>query len=282
MEAKLPRPATSFDDLKSIFYYDQKLPLDIEEAGIEDKDGISIHDISYAGSEDRRVKAYLVMPPGMGPFAGIIFVHPGPGSRSTFLDEAAELAGMGAASLLIDAPWSDAAAFGKRAMAGPEAVRDMIIETSIDLRRAVDLLSSMPAVDKSRIAYVGHSYGALFGGVLSGIDKRIKAYVLMAGTGSFTDVAVLNMPGLKGPELERYSAIMDPVDPIHYIGHAAPSALFFQFGLQDKFFPRQHFLDYYQAGSEPKSIKWYEADHYRLNEEGRHDRVEWLRAEIGL
>jgi len=282
MEAKLPRLDGSFDDLKKIFSYDQKTPLDIEESGIEDKNKISIHDISYASSADRRVKAYLVMPPGNGPFAGIIFVHPGPGSRSTFLDEALELAGMGVASLLIDAPWSDIAEFGKRAMAGPGSVRDMVIETSIDLRRAVDLLTSMPEVDKSRIGYVGHSFGALFGGVLSGIEKRIKAYILMAGTVSFTDVAVLNMPSLKGQELERYSNIMDPVDPIHYIGHTAPSALFFQFGLQDKSFPRQHFLDYYQAGSEPKSIKWYEADHYSLNEEGRRDRVEWLRTELGL
>jgi uncharacterized protein len=284
MESKAKKldSARSFEDLKQIFSYDRNLPLDIRDTGSEDKDGVYIHDISYLSQADRRVNAYLALPSGTGPFAGIVFLHPGPGSRSTFLDEAVDLAGIGAASLLIDAPWSDIAGFVKRVTAGPEAVRDMFIQTAIDLRRGLDLLATRADVNLSRIGYVGHSFGALFGGLLSGVEKRTKAYVLMAGTGSFTDVAVLNMPGLQGQELERYRLTMDPIDPIHYIGHAAPSKLFFQFGLRDRFFPRQNIMDYYQAASEPKQIKWYEADHYSLNEKGRHDRKEWLRAELAF
>jgi hypothetical protein len=119
--------------------------------------------------------------------------------------------------------------------------------------------------------------GALFGGMLSEMDKRIKACVLMAGVGSFTDVAQLNMPSLAGSELERYKTIMGPIDPIRHIKNAAPTALFFQFGLHDAFFPRQKFLDYYSAASEPKLIRWYDADHYTLNEVGRSDRIKWLK-----
>jgi hypothetical protein len=74
------------------FSYDQKARLFREEAGVEYLNGISLHDISYAGLKGGRIRAYLVMPPGNGPFAGVIFVHPGPGSRSTFLDEAITLA----------------------------------------------------------------------------------------------------------------------------------------------------------------------------------------------
>jgi hypothetical protein len=104
----------------------------------------------------------------------------------------------------------------------------------------------------------------------------------MAGTGSFTDVAVLNMPDLKGRRLEEYRETMEPIDPIYYVRHAAPPALFFQFGLQDAFYPKKKFLEYYEAGSDPKSIQWYEADHYRLNEGGRSDRIEWLRRQLCL
>ncbi|VVB72837.1 Uncharacterised protein [uncultured archaeon] len=99
----------------------------------------------------------------------------------------------------------------------------------------------------------------------------------MAGVGSFTDVAQMNMPGLMEGELEEYRQTMELIDPVRYIEHAAHCALFFQFGLQDVFYPRQKFLDYYIAGSEPKSIKWYDADHYGLSEVGRFDRMEWLR-----
>jgi uncharacterized protein len=221
------------------FSYNQMAPLDKEEAGIECRDGISVHDISFAGQKGGLIRAYQVVPAGIGPFAGVIFVHPGPGSRSSFLDEAVTLAKAGASCLLIDAPWADGAMFGKRARGQPEDVRDWFIEIAGDLRRAVDLISWERCVDINRIAYVGHSLGALFGGILSGVDKRIKASVLMAGVGSFTDVALLNMPNLAGVGLEKYKTIMEPIDPMRYVKNVAPAALFFQLGRTDVFFPKQ-------------------------------------------
>ena len=240
-------------------------PLNKEEAGIEYHSGISVHDISFAGLKGGRIKAYQVVPSGKGPFAGVIFVHPGPGSRSSFLDEAVALAKAKAACLLIDAPWANGPEFAKRASGRPEDVRDWFVEIAIDLRRAIDLISALPGADINRIAYVGHSLGALFGGILSGVDKRIKACVLMAGVGSFTDVALLNMPNLSGGEKEKYKKIMEPIDPLRYVRNAAPAALFFQFGLEDVFFPKQKFLEYYEEASVPKYIQWYDADHYSLN-----------------
>lgn len=272
----------SFKDLIQIFDYDRKLPLNVDEHGVEYRNGVSVHDISYVGQAEGRVNAYLVRPKEKRSFAGTTFVHPGPGNRSSFLDEAATLAKMGAVSLLIDAPWAYPD-FGERALkTTAEDMRSIFIQTAINIRRGVDLILSQPEVDAKRIGYVGHSFGALFGGVLSGVERRIKAYVLMAGTGSFTDVAVLNMPDLKGQRLEKYSQTMEPVDPKYYVRYAAPSVLFFQFGLQDAFYPKKKFLEYYEAGSEPKSIQWYEADHYRLNEEGRSDRIAWLERQLAL
>ena len=187
----LPPSVGSFKDLIRILDYNRKSPLNVEESNVEHRNGVSVHDISYADIADGRVRAYLVMPPGNGPFAGIIFVHPGPGNRSSFLDEAIALAKMGAVSLLIDAPWAYPE-FGERAMKMTAAdLRNMFVQTAMNIRRGLDLIQSRPDVDAKRIGYVGHSFGALLGGVLSGVEKRIKAYVLMAGTGSFTDVAVL-------------------------------------------------------------------------------------------
>lgn len=278
----LPPSVGSFKDLIGIFNYNRKSPLNVEEVGVEHRNGVSVHDISYASLAHGRVSAYMVRPSGDGPFAGIVFVHPGPGNRSSFLDEAITLAKMGAVSLLIDAPWAYPE-FGERAAKmTAEDMRHMFVQTAMNIHRGVDLIQSLPDVDTKRIGYVGHSLGALLGGVLSGVEKRIKAYVLMAGTGSFTDVAVLNVPDLKGKRLEEYSCTMGPIDPIYYVRHAAPSYLFFQFGLQDTFYPKKKFLEYYGAGSDPKSIQWYEADHYRLNEEGRSDRVEWLKRQLCL
>ena len=49
------------------------------------------------------------------------------------------------------------------------------------MRRGLDLLGARKDVDPKRIAYVGHSYNATVGGFLSGIDRRFKVFVLMAG-----------------------------------------------------------------------------------------------------
>jgi hypothetical protein len=40
-------------------------------------------------------------------------------------------------------------------------------------------------------------------------------------------------------------------------------------------------MEFYDAASEPKIIKWYDADHY-LNEEARKDRIVWLKQQLGL
>ncbi len=282
MKSELPLPGRSFESLQALFDYDPEVPLDIEETVIEQRDGISIHDVHYNAAPGIRFNAYLVVPPKAGRFAGIIYVHPGPGSRATFRDESLMLARWGAVSLLIDAPWTEKGgeAWG-RTLADPENAVQEHIRTVVGLRRGLDLLEARPDVDPNRIGYVGHSFGALVGGVLSGVEKRVKAYVLMAGTGSFTDVAVLNMPSLAGEALERYRRTLAPIDPGNYIGHAAPSAVLFQFGLRDDLFTREKSLEFFEKASEPRSMEWYDAGHY-LNDEAREDRIAWLRARLSL
>jgi|SRR5260221_9736682 pimeloyl-ACP methyl ester carboxylesterase len=39
------------------------------------------------------------------------------------------------------------------------------------------------------VAYVGHSYGATFGGVIAGVEHRISAFVLMAGWYALSELA---------------------------------------------------------------------------------------------
>ena len=74
---------------------------------------------------------------------------------------------------------------------------------------------------------------------------------------------------------------MTPIDPIHFIEKAAPAALLFQLAREDAF-PHDTLMAYAEAGSEPKRIAWYDADHYSVNEIGRDDRIEWLQSKLGL
>ena len=113
---------------------------------------------------------------------------------------------------------------------------------------------------------MGHSYGATWGGVLAGIEKRIKAYVLMAG--------YVQVSKTDGPNVPK-------IDAINYISHAAPSAVFFQFAEHDAYITKESALLFYQVASEPKFIEWYDTSH-RFNAIAQNDRVEWLRTQLGL
>src|SRR5260370_27033844 len=168
------------------FDYNQKAPVDVQEAGVEQRGDVAIHDISYASPKGGRVPAYLVVPRGKGPFAAVIWGHwYQDGSpflnRKEFLDEAVALATSGVVSVLTDGPIARPGF-----MRDPDPLGDAQInyrvQQILDMRRGADLLLARSDVDPKRLAYVGHSYNAATGAFLAGTDKRFKAFVLMAGT----------------------------------------------------------------------------------------------------
>lgn len=285
--------AKPIGELRQMFDYDRNMPLDVKEIGVEDRNGASIHDISYASPKGGRVTAYLVVPSGKKKkFAGVIFMHQRPGSRKIFLDEALQFAKAGAVSLLIDAPFSRTGE-SKRdfdpTITKPEVDRDIYIQTVVDLRRGVDLLLSRSDVDRKRIGFIGHSYGAHTGANLAGVEKRIKTFVIMAGAPSLTEfLRTSTIPAivetrntLTKKQQENYFSTLASVDPINYIGYVAPSALFLQFGKKDTYPTEEQATLYAKVASNPKLVKFYDAGH-ELNDEARRDRAEWLQKQIKL
>ena len=263
-----------------LFDYDHTRPMNLDQTSFIQEDGLPVRTMSYTDLADQRVTAYWIAPASTELYPAVLYVHPSPGNKDAFRPEAVMLAQRGAASLVIDAPWS-LAAFGKD-LGQPQGAYNTFVPIIRNLRRAIDVIVAQPNVDAHRIGYVGHSFGALCGGVLAGVEKRVKAYALLAGTSSFADVAVLNMPGIQGQPLEEaYKRIFAPIDPIAFVDKAVPAALLFQFGERDKF-PREHMMTFAEAGSAPKTVIWYDVDHYAVNETGRTERLDWLCEQLGL
>lgn len=250
-------PAWSVAELAAQFDYDNSLPLDIRQVSVEDRENLTIQDIAFASMPDRRVSAWLIIPNGAGPFPAVLFMHWGQ-SNDEFLEEAVALAEKGVVCLVINSSWYEAGA--------PTPEGDArFISFVIDLRRGLDLLASQGKVDPQRMAYVGHSFGAAWGSVLAGLETRLRAYVLMAG-----------VP--RASQKPPYPSAK--LDAIHYIGHASPAALYFQFAKTDEYVPVEAAEEFFAAASQPKSISWYEADH-ALNEQARLDRTQWLLQQLG-
>jgi dienelactone hydrolase len=66
-------------------------------------------------------------------------------------------------------------------LGGLSAQRDLTIQQSRDLRRAVDYLETRNDIDHDRLAYHGFSFGARLGSIFTALEPRFKASVLVAG-----------------------------------------------------------------------------------------------------
>ncbi len=160
------------------------------------------------------------------------------------------------------------------------------MQTILDVRRGADLLLARPDVDRERLAYVGHSYNASTGGYLCGVDKRFKAFVLMAG--SLSDKVDLESQEYRdyrkavGPEaFDAFIAKTAWLDPGLYVPHAAPASVLMQYATKEDFLTVDRAKRYAELVSEPKRFEVYEAPH-ALNAAACRDRLEFLRQHLRL
>jgi fermentation-respiration switch protein FrsA (DUF1100 family) len=65
------------------------------------------------------------------------------------------------------------------------------------------------------------------------------------------------------------------------VGDAAPASVFFQFAESDRYVPGYVADKLTEAASEPKKAESYGGGH-ELDDAARHDRLAWLREELGL
>ena len=293
--ADKPGKPPRFEDLVREFDYDRNALLNIQEESKTERDGATVIELSYDSPRGGRVPATLVSSPGKGPFAGILFGHwMMPRSefrnRKEFLEEALLLARSGAVSLLTDAPMVRPGFVPeKEGLKGEIQNAEASRQQVVDFRRAVDLLIARGNVDPARLAFVGHSYNAHTGGILSGVEKRIGSFVLMAGV--FADEeyifdsktpAIIEFRQRSGEEqLRNFFRQYAFDDPVYFIGHSAPAAVFLQFGRDDTPIPEARARGYFDRFAEPKKIGFYKAGH-ALNGEARKDRVQWLAERLKL
>jgi cephalosporin-C deacetylase-like acetyl esterase len=154
------------------------------------------------------------------------------------------------------------------------------------MRRGVDVLLARGNVDPKRIAFVGHSYNAGVGALLSGLDRRFKCFVLMAGlmsdeitqqTKEFQEFR----QKVGAEKLDALIAKYSYLDQGKYVSHAAPAVMFLQFSNQERSFSPERARQHAAIVSEPKQVKFYDAPH-ALNAEARRDRIQFLTEQLKL
>ncbi|MFN8450531.1 MAG: hypothetical protein U0521_18580 [Anaerolineae bacterium] len=232
------------------------------------------------------IGAYRVTPPpGDAPHPAILYVHwyepSAPNSnRTQFLDEAETMAReYGVESLLVETMWSQPDWY--RAGRSLASDYDDAIRQVIELRRGLDVLLSQPGIDPARVAYVGHDFGAMYGALLSAVDRRAKAFVFVAGASNFNNWMLFGVPPDQ-PGLDDYKARMEPLAPARFVARTAPAAILFQFGSEDFYTPEADYTAFFNTASEPKDVRVYPSEHAMDSDAIRADRIAFLVSQLGL
>ena len=280
-------------DATALTAYDPAALLDLaEESPVETLDsGVEIHDVSWASLGTDRVSAWLVVPPGEGPFAGLVYLHGSETDRDDFLDEAVAMAQGGAASIVMDAPFARTGSSRKAFLLNfglDERERDMTAQTVVDVRRAYDVLLDRGDVDPERLGFVGHSWGASLGVVLAAVDERPGSLVIITARPSWTGFLEAETEGwvrsaherVGDEDWQRYLALMAPLDAMAEIDNIDASRLYLQYGTADDVVPEDVSAQLIDAAQGAKS-DLYPAPH-ALNDDATADRVSWLVERLGL
>lgn len=270
-----------------IFAYDPQAPLSLRETHVEAREGIVQREFTFAGdprgATSTTVTATLVAPADAptASCAGVLWVHwlgePATTNRTEFVDEARSLAARGAVSLLVDAMWSQPRWYRNRVLAEDFS---SYVRQVVELRRAFDVLAARPEIDASRLALVGHDYGAMHGLIAAALDPRVKTCVLIAAAPNFNDWAFyVERPS----DLDAYLRELAPLDLLDYAGWLE-RPVFLQFAREDFYIPLPRAQALFQALREPRRMEIYDGAGHDMTAPPavRGDRTGWLVEHLAL
>jgi uncharacterized protein len=256
------------------FAYDRAAPLALRDSGRVNRDyPVAIRDVSFAAG-GRRVSAFLVLPPGPGPFPAVVYAHGTGQDRLASLPEATWLGGRRVAALVVDQPPGPAATGSP--IERIEAERSHSVRVIVELRRAFDVLQSLERVDAERLGFVGYSAGARAGAILAGVERRVGVFVLASAGAEPVEAYVEELPvGLRADA----ARLLGDVDPLRWVRRAAPARLLLQAGRDDQVVPRAALERLAAAASRPREVRWYDAGH-GLDLAAVRERLDWLTREL--
>lgn len=242
---------------------------------------VVVEDVTVAVPGQPPIAAYVVRPGGhlrRHSAAGVLFLHwlgDIHSDRSEFLAEATELAGRGVVSMLPQGyfPWVPDP---DGTTADVALVRDQVTA----FRAALDRLVAMAGVDRSRVALVGHDYGAMYGALVADLDHRVSAMVLEAPDSTWSNWFATFWLGLEGADRDAYNALFAGLDPVEHTSRLGSHVLFQWAGRDVYITPEVQAA--YAASSPLAQVTVYPRADHQLTDGAQADRDAFLTAQLHL
>lgn len=265
--------APSAYDAATLFGYNKALPLLATEQAGADVGGYKTWKISYYSINNQQVPAVLVLPTVKeGEHVPCVIVMHGLGQKKEDLAVFwPQLAKEGYAVFAIDAQFHGERKKMPLELFGsdPYSTRDLLRQTVVDLRRAIDYLETRKEIDPRRIGYLGFSMGGILGSMTAAVDSRIQAPILALAGGDWK--LMFENSKLPNADKARKAAtaestkeslkLLDPVDPIHWVRLISPRPVLFINGDRDTIVPVVSAKALQDAAGPEKEIFPYKGDH---------------------
>lgn len=253
------------------FGYDASQPLGFRDRGVVAHEGkVAVHDVSFL-SGGRTIEGYLLVPDGAKRLPGVVVVHGSGGDRRELIVEAAALAARGTVTLTVTEPSTTPPAPAATKVGLIRQQRDLVVGDVVAVRRAVDLLRTLPWVDPARIGYLGWSAGARLGTFVAAAEPHVKALVLLSAGADPIASFVAQAPKALQAEVRTD---LGSVDPLRYIGRAR-GAVLLEDGTRDEVVPQAALLNMAHAAPKGTPLHWYPTGH-SLSSKAYTDAFAWL------
>ena len=193
LKTPLPPPVSNevFQAIAQFYEYDRNLPLDAKIVSNAKYQDTNKEKIVFNGANNNPVPSYLIIPKNNEKVHPVVLIADGIyGSKERWVqDDGWPMGGLVTKALLekgFAVMVCDAVYHGERSYENgftipsfkyPYLLRQMIIQTAIDYRRAIDYLYTRTEIDTTRIGMLGLSMGGLITFELTSIDSRIKSAI---------------------------------------------------------------------------------------------------------
>jgi dienelactone hydrolase len=274
-----PVPDAIFQIYKEQFAYDPTELNSSVEYSEKNPGGWIREKISYdAAYGGERIQAYLFLPANVSPpYQTVIYF---PGSAATVVKSSDEIESYYEFTMFLSYLVRNGRAVlfpvykGTFERAKPELAAihmgadsytytEFLIQMIKDLRRSIDYLETRRDIDSSKIAFYGMSWGGIIGPIITAVEDRLRASVLVAG-------------GF-GPRVTR-----PEVNSINYVTRIRIPTLMLN-GMYDRSIDEliRPMYDLLGTPKEDKKLILYETDHIPPRAEYIKETLAWLNKYLG-
>jgi len=282
--AMKPLGEEAFQVLREFFQYDKDMPLDARIIATDDTPDYIREKIVFNGAQDSRVPGYLALPKkDVPPYPCVLLLHGTvPAAKEVFWDQRLAYGDTLIRKSLLQAGFAvltlDAQYLGERTMLtdyvnGSMMIfrrhwkykgMDLLVQTAVDHRRALDYLATRSEIDTSRIGALGYSGGGMTAIYLTAVDRRVKVLIPC--------VTALNIYGSLVPEILALW---------HYVRAFGDRPVLFMMSRHDPFYSVEQTEQFFSlVKGSSKQLLFFDIDGHRLPPEHAPKAVEWFQKHL--